>query len=55
MIELSYVIFILVGFNHLFMVINNPINGLGWIFPEIYSWKSYRVKLYYIDILKLRT
>ena len=34
--ELFYVIYILYGFNHISMVINCPLNGLVWRFPEIY-------------------
>ena len=35
MFELFYVIYIFVSFNHLSMVINRPLNGLGWHFPAI--------------------
>ena len=35
MFKLFYVIYILVGFNHLYMVINCLLNELGWFFPEI--------------------
>ena len=47
-----FTLFILVGFNHLSMVIIRPINGLGWLFPVIVLWKLYHVKLYYINILR---
>ena len=48
-------IYILVGFNHLSIVITITLNGLGWCFPEISLRKLYRVNLYYIDMLKLST
>ena len=48
-------LFIIVGFNHVSMVMICLFNGLGWSFPSIFLWQIYRVKLYYIDILKLRT
>ena len=33
--KLFYIIYILVGFNHIYMVTNIPINGLFWRFTEI--------------------
>ena len=33
--QLIYIIYILVGFNHLSMVITNPYNGLDLCFPDI--------------------
>ena len=33
--EFFYVIYILVGFNHIYMVINIPFNELGWSFTPI--------------------
>ena len=35
MFQLIYVIYILVGFNHISMVIPHPYNGLGLWFPDI--------------------
>ena len=35
MFEIFYAIYICVGFNHLSVVINRPLNGLGWRFTEI--------------------
>ena len=52
--EIFYIILILIGFKNISMVITCTLNGLGWRFPSIYFWKVYCVKLYQINILKLR-
>ena len=36
-LKLFYIIYILVGINHVSMVIIPPLNGLGWRFSEIFS------------------
>ena len=36
--KLFYVVYILVGFNHVSMVMIRPYNGLGWRFPAISLW-----------------
>ena len=33
--KIFYIIYILAGFNRISMVINRPLNGLGWSFPVI--------------------
>ena len=35
--KLFYIIDILIGFNHVSMMVNSPINGLVWRFPVISS------------------
>ena len=50
-----YAIYILVGFNHLYMVINCPLKGLGWSFPDTAHCQSYHVNIYHINIIKPST
>ena len=53
-VQFFYVIYILVGINHVFMVTICSYNGLVLRFKVIVIWKLYLLNLYYIDILKLR-
>ena len=55
MFKLFWVIDILAGFNHFYMVITRILEGLGWIFTETPLWQLYHGNLYYINIHKLRT
>ena len=53
MFEMFYVIYILVGSNHIYMALTRTSNGIGWRFADFSIWEINRVNLHYIGILNL--